>query len=470
MSRQDHVVRDRQAGLDRLGAQIAREQDALLERRNAQAEVRSRIAELDLESLDAGSARSATRRLRRAAWLGGAAAITAAAAVALVMWSGERSTGAATLSVVLTDEQEGAAAARPTATPTSLQVGHFVQAPRDHAVALQFSDGSRVKLAKGGRARLMGLRASGADVSLESGQMALHVQHRESSSWHIGAGPFVVHVTGTRFDVGWVPEADALELTLHDGRVELSGCVFGTGYRVLAGQTVRASCRNEHFDVTGAAGAAAVQQLGTAGSLAASPATPTTPSQRTPAPEIAPAAPASETAKPIGRTREDRPRAEKARNHLTWQALARTGRYAQALAAARALGFHQECTHAGAEDLRTLANVARYGQDSQGEAEALQGLRTRFPGTKRAAWAAFALGRLEFDNHAAYAEAAEWFRIYLNEEPHGELAREALGRLLEAKQRQGDLTGATDLAERYVRDYPQGPHADLARALTSAQH
>jgi TolA-binding protein len=277
----------------------------------------------------------------------------------------------------------------------------------------------------------------------------------------------VVHVTGTHFDVGWVPETDTLELTLHDGRVELSGCVFGTGYRVLAGQTVRASCRNEHFDVTSTAGAAAVQLTGAAGTSAA------TPSQPTPAPEIVPASPAraraNDAPKPTTHSREDRPKTEKSRSHVTWQGLARAGRYLQALEAARALGFHQECTHVSAEDLRTLANVARYGQDSQGEAEALQGLRTRFPGTKRAAWAAFALGRLEFDNHAAYAEAAEWFRIYLNEEPHGDLAREALGRLLEAKQRHGELASARELADRYLRDYPQGPHADLARALLPAR-
>jgi hypothetical protein len=147
---------------DQLGARIAREQDSLLERHNAQAEVRARLAELDLETLQ-GSARSATRRLRRAAWLGGVAAITAAAAVALLMWGGERRISPALLTVVLADEPAHNATthqtAQATAPKTSLQVGHFVQAPRDHAVALQFSDGSRVQLAKSGRGRLMGLRS-----------------------------------------------------------------------------------------------------------------------------------------------------------------------------------------------------------------------------------------------------------------------------------------------------------------------
>ncbi|MEY4579374.1 MAG: hypothetical protein RL701_4077, partial [Pseudomonadota bacterium] len=134
-----------------------------------------------------------------------------------------------------------------------------------------------------------------------------------------------------------------------------------------------------------------------------------------------------------------------------------------------ALGFEQECKQSNAEELSLLANVARYGQDSAGEAEALRWLRGRFHGTKQAAVAAFALGRLEFDNHAAYSEAAEWFRTYLREQPRGDLAREASGRLLEATQRMGDAAAARELAARYLKDYPQGPHAELARGLVNVE-
>jgi hypothetical protein len=148
-----------------------------------------------------------------------------------------------------------------------------------------------------------------------------------------------------------------------------------------------------------------------------------------------------------------------------WQALARATRFGEALAAAKASGFASECTRASADELALLADLARYGHDTADEARALRLLRTRFAGTKRASLAAFGLGKLEFDDHGSYAEAAEWFRVYLRERPRGELSREANGRLLEATLRGGRTSAARELALQYLRDYPNGPHAELARSL-----
>jgi outer membrane protein assembly factor BamD (BamD/ComL family) len=83
----------------------------------------------------------------------------------------------------------------------------------------------------------------------------------------------------------------------------------------------------------------------------------------------------------------------------------------------------------------------------------------------RAAVAAYGLGRIAFDQEHAYAQAARWFAAYLNEQPVGPLAREASGRLMEAKQRSGDLAGARSSAQRYLREYPDGPQAALAQEL-----
>lgn len=434
---------------DQLGQRIAREQDALLEKHNAQAEVRQRLAGFERRT-HAASSLHGWLQSTRVRWTAGAGALAlAAAAVAVFVLQTQEPSA---LTVQLSGDHQGDAHGE-------LRVGEYVHAPNAHASALQFSDGSHIELAQGGRARLLGLRASGADVSLESGHVHVKVQHRQDSSWHIGAGPFVVHVTGTRFEVGWKPESDSFELTLHEGRVELSGCSFGAGYRVLAGQTVHASCRSEQFQVTSAAGAAAVAGSGALDVPAPSASAPTNAGAAAP---IVTAEPPVVAYKPAVT-----PKASVQRGSIasSWQMLARAGHYAQALTAVRALGFEQESKRASADELSLLANVARYGQDSAHEAEALQTLRVRFQGSKRAALAAFALGRLEFDNHAAYPEAAEWFRIYLKEQPRGDLAREASGRLLEATQRSGDNARARELAERYLRDYPQGPHAQLAQGL-----
>jgi outer membrane protein assembly factor BamD (BamD/ComL family) len=71
---------------------------------------------------------------------------------------------------------------------------------------------------------------------------------------------------------------------------------------------------------------------------------------------------------------------------------------------------------------------------------------------------AFLLGR-----SASGVQAAEWFSTYLKEQPGGALAREALGRLIEAYQAAGDRVSARAAAERYLKSYPDGPHATLAR-------
>jgi hypothetical protein len=73
--------------------------------------------------------------------------------------------------------------------------------------------------------------------------------------------------------------------------------------------------------------------------------------------------------------------------------------------------------------------------------------------------AAFAMGRVYFDQRDAYDEAAHWFATYSSERRDGPLAREALGREMEALSRAGDHAGAGRAAEQYLRQYPKGPHA-----------
>jgi hypothetical protein len=261
-------------------------------------------------------------------------------------------------------------------------------------------------------------------------------------------GPFVVHVTGTRFDVQWNPERDLLELTLEEGHVELSGCVFGSGYHLAAGKSVRASCKGSRFDVVDTG---FLPPLTAAGS---------------PPPEIAPSAPVSST---VSSTIDPAPlpsaSARSSKRSRSWVGLAEEGKFADAFAVADAAGFESQCAQANGAELAMLADAARYAPDADKADYALKLLRRRFPGSKRARVAAFSLGRLEFDDRHAYQKAADWFRTYLKEQPGGPLAREARGRLMESLHRAGDSAGAREVARQYLVDYPSGPHADLARDL-----
>jgi transmembrane sensor len=443
---------------DRLGEQLAREQDTLLAKHNVQGEVRARIAELDVGTLHRSAGTTATRRAGVVWAIGGGGAVLAAAAVALVALRGlPLDVQGKTLSVQLSE------------TGSNVEVGQYVHVPPAKEFGLDFSDGSHIAVAEHSRVRLTGLRTNGADVSLESGLMRVQVKHRDNTSWHISAGPFGVHVIGTRFDVRWKPEDDNFEVTLHEGKVELSGCAFSAGYRMVAGQTVRTACKNGRFAMesidgssAAAAGSGSVESFAVAEQAAAAEAQPE--AQVQPAPQVQAPSPSEATPAPREKAAADKPGSSESKStkdsRSDFRALARAGLYA-----AKAVGFEQECARATARDLSLLATAARYAQDTVSEAYALRLLRDKFRGTKDASIAAFALGRIEFDNHGAYAKAAEWFRTYLREQPRGDLTREALGRLLEATQHLGDRAQVRELAGRYLNDYPDGPHASLAQRL-----
>jgi len=146
-------------------------------------------------------------------------------------------------------------------------------------------------------------------------------------------------------------------------------------------------------------------------------------------------------------------------------ALARRGAHAEAIGAAEANGFDTTCNATSAEGLLLLADSARYAGRFDRATEALATARRRFPGSDAAATAAFELGRIAFDVRKDYAAAGDAFESYLRERPSGSLAREALGRALEARSKAGDGRAET-LATRYLAAYPDGPHAKLARRIT----
>lgn len=336
-------------------------------------------------------------------------------------------------------------------------IGAWLGAPDQRSLPLRFSDGSRFDLAPGSKARLVELRRGGARLELASGSVKVHVVPRPSTDFRLDAGPFGVLVTGTRFELAYRPDEDVFELYLEEGQVELTGCAFGQGRKLAAGQSVRASCAKQALDVTygrpgrGALAAKEVSRPNSSDAARApSPGPTSTPTPNSDAPDRRAAA------VPAGGA------------SLDWLALARKGAYDEAFSAARTKGFEAECERVDAQALALLSDVARHAGANRQAEQALVTLRRRFPGTGDASLAAFALGRLEFDEFKAYPRAAAWFRTYLNERPSGPMTREALGRLIEACYRARDLEGARTAATRYLRDYPSGPHAELASRVAAS--
>jgi hypothetical protein len=309
-------------------------------------------------------------------------------------------------------------------------VGSLVQA-RDEALPLRFSDGSSVELAPKTSSRIAALDAQGARVVVERGRASVHVAKRSGARWRFLAGPLVVDVTGTRFELAWSPEDEQATLTMREGSVDISGCGVVGKRSVRAPEALRLDSKQGQ------------------------------PPQPVAATTIVPS---PKTTK--GATVNEPPPARAA--EPAWQSLARAGRYSEARALVEARGFQEQLRTAEAGDLLLLGDVSRYTGRAAEAAQVYQQVRQRFPNTDSSALAAFALGRLAFDQKGAYAEAASLFQTYVRERPRGSFALEARGRRMEALHRAGDTTGARAAASEYLRLYPNGLHAAQARQLLGA--
>jgi hypothetical protein len=406
--------------LSRLGREIAAEQDRALAQDLSLGSVRAKVL-----------ARPLRQPVRFRVGLAVATLAAAAAAIALYVAWRPRAPLAATLG------------------DHPLAVGEWVSATEDDTPHIHFSDGSDVALAPGTRARLATLDSVGAHLVLESGTADVRVTPNHGARYRVSLGPFAVDVTGTRFDVGFRPADELFTLTLHEGKVVVSGCVLGEGRTLLAGESLTASCRAGHFEIS----ALGVRPAASAAPTASVPLTPTEA-----APEITPEAAEPEAAPERALTRDLAPSA-------TWQSLSKQGRFADAYALVAAEGFGSVLGRSSVVELALLGDTARFAGKPQDALTAYQALRSRGAGTAAAKQAAFSIARVHFDQRAAYADAARWFRTYLAEQPGGPLAREAEGRLMESLSRAGDRAGARSVAEGYLAKYPRGPHERVARQL-----
>jgi hypothetical protein len=308
---------------------------------------------------------------------------------------------------------------------------------RETEQSLRFSDGSSIVAEPHTTTRVMQISPDGAQLTLERGHVDAHVVHRARSRWQVSAGPFVVHVTGTRFQVDWDPQAEKLAVSVSEGRVQVTGGGQPM-HELTAGSTLQLS-------------AFAGTELKSAFEAKAAP----------PALEPNPDSAAPESA----RDEDELLRPRKIAEHKPdFRELSTAGHYREALAAVEQLGFGSQCQSLGARDLLTLGSTARLAGRADLAREAYLTARRRFPSSSEAGISAFSLGRLASDaGHAS--DAIGWFKRYLIEQPSGPLAREAAGRLIELLHQSGNLVQAREAAESYLKRYPTGPHAALAESM-----
>ena len=326
----------------------------------------------------------------------------------------------------------------------------WLAVPSHAPLAVRFSDGTALDMAAATRARVANAGPHGADVALENGSIHARIVHRPQSAWKLTAGPFAVRVTGTRFDMSWVATTQTFSLEVQEGSAVVSGAFVGLERPVMAGQKLVASVNQGRFEVL----TTAVLEQARSATL----------------PEPAPANFAVSNDSAIPRT-AGAASSSSARPALVlppdWRELARRGDLKAAYRAAEAAGFSGLCETASPAELLLLGDAARLSNRSSHANEALLALRRRFPSDPRRAAAAFALGKVAFDQQRQYGQAAQWFRTSLQEAPAGPLAREAAGRRVEALRSAGDSTAMRSAARDYLSRYPDGPHAEVARSVVA---
>ena len=301
---------------------------------------------------------------------------------------------------------------------------------------LRFPDGSTVALANQSFASVEESYPQGARVRVDHGDARVTVVHRDDTRWAVEAGPYVIHVTGTAFDVGWVPGTETFHLEMVTGSVIVEGPGLGSR-RLVAGENLIIRKQDGRIDVRGRFEAEVGNSDDDAGAGSEKP------------------------------TSSNKPGTVAADGMAEFRALFHERHYEEAFNRMEQLGWTRTCETIPAADLLSVADAARLSAHSARARETYGIVRRRFPGSNTAATASFFEGRVAADQDHDWPSAVKAFRTYLRERPNGELRELARGRLIESLVRSGDQAGARVESQTYLSLHPDGAHATLAKQLTA---
>ncbi|MBI5542452.1 MAG: tetratricopeptide repeat protein [Deltaproteobacteria bacterium] len=368
-----------------------------------------------------------------------ALAMGMAATVALVCgWLAMRS------SPIAFSVDSGAAPARP---------GGWLLAPARQPLAVDFEEGTRYELEAGTSGQLAEASTRRVRFVLSNGAVSAQIRSKGRSQWSVEAGAYRVVATGTEFTVRWSAQKAFLQVAVTSGKVIVEGEDFESGLPLSAGHelTVDQRTRQVSLHTIPAPDAPAPAPGPDLPEVAANPDQDLEP------------APARAAAAKTADARRHPKLAQTKRMDSDWRRLCAAGAYAEALEEAERDGLEELLGSASSEDLQLLADAARFANEGATARRVLQAIRRRFPGTPQARTSTFLLGRLHAEQLHDPTAAADWFSRYLQEDPAGPLAEEALGRRIDACRQADRLAEAREAAERYLARYPGGIFEVLAK-------
>jgi hypothetical protein len=317
--------------------------------------------------------------------------------------------------------------------------------PTEPGTEIRFSDGTEIVLERAARAQVRDVAAHGAGIMLFEGRAHTSFVPKPKASWQVLAGPYVVRVTGTIFDVEWSRDRGQLDVWMQKGSVVVTGPMIEAGVAVSRHQHL--SLRLEDPRIV----------------LEKEVAPPPEAPAEAPAPAAAPPA-----AAPPAPVREAEPAsAEHRPGRPSWERRLAQGDFEAIIAAAERRGVREVMARGTQGDLVALADAARYTRRGDLARRALVAERARFAGSIAAREAGYFLGVLAEDE-GTWRDALDWYARYRREDSAGTYAAPALGRtmVLEAR-RQGNGAARAD-AEDYLHRFPNGPYAPTARQILSA--
>jgi TolA-binding protein len=337
--------------------------------------------------------------------------------------------------------------------------------PADSGTRIHFSDGSEVVLDQEARTQVRDLAADGASIVLTHGRAHTFFVPRPHARWKVAAGPYLVQVTGTIFDIEWSEEDQALDVWLRKGSVTVRGPLIGGGVVMTRGQHLLTRIRDNKIvldsDSSDPLGAAAVTASPATAALLDAEAEGEAGGAGSPgeAPEA--------SARAAAAARTDARRGTNPPDQAWARHLAR-GDFEAVISAAEHRGLNAVLARGSRRELGVLADAARYTRRGGLARRALRAERSRFPASAEGREAAYFLGNLAEDEGSPRT-AVTWFARYLQENPSGTYASQALGHTMIIHSQQHESAQARADAEEYLRRHPTGSYAEAARRIIKPQ-